>query len=383
MVGRLRRWWNTRIGGLALPDLVLAVALALIAAVSVITGNPDEGPVAITLPVALVSTGALVWRSRAPAVTAALVLAAGLVQTLSSQSPGSLWSLVVLIIAMYSIAAHYREGIAALLGIGFMGILLIEERIDNGPDYVFIAVLFGGTWLLGRASRLWRGRVTRAEREQAQLARLAVAEERTRIARDLHDIVAHSLSVISVQSDAAGAALEHDPALAREPLRVIGESARRSLHEIRDVLHLLRTDEGEPLQPMAGLDAVDDLIEDGRRRGLEIESDIAVHAPLPTVTDRAAYRIVQESLTNAVKHAPGSRVRVQVQVQVRDDDETVDIDVVNSAGASTPPTGRPGIGLIGIRERALALRGTFEAARHGDGFRVHVTLPLVGVDGKS
>jgi signal transduction histidine kinase len=373
MLDRLRRWWHLRIGGFALPDLVLAVAATMVAVASVLTGNPDEGPVAITLPVALVTTTALVWRTRAPWLTAALVLAAGLVQTLTSRSPGSLWALVVLIIAMYSIAAHHREGVAALIGIAFIGILLVEERIDNGPDYLFIAVLFGGTWLLGRASRLWRGRVTRAEREQAHLARLAVADERIRIARELHDIVAHSLSVISVQSDAATAALDHDPQRAREPLQVIGASARRSLHEIREVLHLLRTEEGEPLQPMAGLDAIGDLIEDGRRRGLDIESDLPdTGATLPAVTDRAAYRIVQEALTNAVKHAPDARVRVRL----RPEGDVLDIEVVDDGGAAPPQPGGSGVGLVGIRERAEALHGTFEAGRTATGFRVHVTLPL-------
>lgn len=375
MRDRLRRWWHLRIGGFALPDLVLTGGLTLVAVASVLTGNPDEGPVAITLPVALVTTTALIWRTRAPVVTAALVLGAGLVQTLVSSSPGSIWALVVLIIAMYSIAARYREGVAALIGIAFVGILLVEERIDDGPDYVFIAVLFGGTWLLGRASRLWRGRVTRAEREQAHLARLAVADERIRIARELHDIVAHSLSVISVQSDAALAALDHDPARAREPLRVIGESSRRSLHEIREVLHLLRTDDGEPLQPTAGLDTVPDLIEDGRRRGLEIDSDIPPRPmALPAVVERAAYRILQESLTNAVKHAPGSRVRVRVDAR----HDVLDIEVVDDGGAARAHLPGSGVGLIGIRERALALHGTFEAGPTRAGFRVHVTLPIGG-----
>ncbi|MBX3193726.1 MAG: sensor histidine kinase [Microbacteriaceae bacterium] len=373
MLDRLRRWWHLRIGGFALPDLVLAAAATIVAVASVLTGNPDEGPTAITLPVALVTTIALIWRTRAPWLTAALVLAAGLVQTVTSRSPGSLWALVVLIIVMYSIAAHHREGVAALIGIAFVAILLIEERIDNGPDYLFIAVLFGGTWLLGRASRLWRGRVTRAEREKTHLARLAVADERIRIARELHDIVAHSLSVISVQSDAAAAALDHDPARAREPLRVIGESARRSLHEMREVLHLLRTGEGEPLQPAAGLDAVAGLIEDGRRRGLDIESELpAAGTTLPAVTDLAAYRIVQEALTNAVKHAPGSRVRVRVRPEA----DLLDIEVVDDGGTGAPHPGGSGVGLVGIRERAEALRGTFEAGRIARGFRVHVTLPI-------
>ena len=135
------------------------------------------------------------------------------------------------------------KGWPAIAGVGFVAALFLQERIDNGPDYLFIVLLFGGTWLLGRASRLWRTRVSHAEQHQRDLARLAVAEERVRIARELHDSVAHSLSVIAVQSDAAEAALAHDPDRAREPLRAINASARGSLHEIRDMLHLLRTDD--------------------------------------------------------------------------------------------------------------------------------------------
>jgi signal transduction histidine kinase len=371
MLARLRRWGGARIAGLPVIDVALAAVLTVTAVAGILTGAVDEGPVALTLPVAVVSTAALLWRTRLPVLTAALVLGAGLAQMLLAQPMGSIWSLVVLILAMYSVAAGYREGTAAVIGLVFIGVLLLEERIDNGPDYLFIAVVFGGTWLLGRASRLWRGRVSRAEREREHLAALATAEERVRIARELHDIVAHTLGTITVQAEAADAALARDPALAVEPVRTIAATSRRSLHEIREVLHLLRTDDVLPVT--AGIDDIAALVADARRGGVHIELDSSPGADVPEIVQRAVYRIVQESLANAIRHAPGAPVRIRL---ARDGD-AVTAEVVNGPGTRSAAASVGGVGLAGIRERAAALRGEFEAAPHEGGFRVRVRLPLL------
>jgi signal transduction histidine kinase len=356
--------------GIPTGDLVIAGALLVIGVASVLTGNPYEGPIAVTLPATIVMTAGLVWRTRQPAITIGAVVAAGAFQTILASDPGSLWSLVVLVIAMYSCAAHYREGAAAICGVVLVVALLIEERIDNGVDYLFIALLFGGTWLLGRASRLWRTRVRRVEQEQEQLARLAVAEERVRIARDLHDIIAHSLSVITVQADAAEAALDHDPERARQPLTAITATARASINEIRDVVQVLRSDDAEP-RHTPGLSAAPELIADARRAGLELEASLADTAGLPTVVDAAGYRILQEALTNATRHARGATARVVVAR----DAESLTIEVVNGPGTSTQRGG--GMGLLGMRERALAVGGTLETEAGVDGgFRLLARLPL-------
>jgi signal transduction histidine kinase len=384
MFMRLAAWASRRSAGFPRGDLILAAVLGAVAVASVLTGNPDEGPVALTLPVAVVTCAAVAWRTRAPVVSVAFIVAAGTVQTIAAAAPGSLWSLVVYVIVMYSLAAHSREGVAAIAGVGFVAALFLQERIDNGPDYLFIVLLFGGTWLLGRASRLWRTRVSHAEQHQRDLARLAVAEERVRIARELHDSVAHSLSVIAVQSDAAEAALAHDPDRAREPLRAINASARGSLHEIRDMLHLLRTadvntvevrtvDGEHELRPAPGLGALDTLLATARQSGLAIETDLGDVGDLPAVVDLAAYRIVQEALTNVRKHA-GS---VSVTLVIRRSGGSVELEVANSPGV---PTIRPvgsGLGLLGIRERVALLGGTLQTGTTGGGgFRLAVCLPL-------
>jgi signal transduction histidine kinase len=384
MFMRVAAWASRRSAGFPRGDLVLAAALGAVAVASVLTGNPDEGPVALTLPVAVVTCVAVAWRVRGPVISVALIVAAGTVQTVAAAAPGSLWSLVVYVIVMYSLAAHSREGVAAIAGVGFLAALFLQERIDNGPDYLFIVLLFGGTWLLGRASRLWRTRVSHAEQHQRDLARLAVAEERVRIARELHDSVAHSLSVIAVQSDAAEAALAHDPDRAREPLRAINASARGSLHEIRDMLQLLRTDEpntvdpstvgGEhELRPAPGLGVLDRLLATASQAGLAIESNVGDVGDLPAVVDLAAYRIVQEALTNVAKHA-GS---VAVTVVIRRSPGSVELEVTNSRGvpALSPPGS--GLGLLGIRERVALLSGTLQTGTTSDGgFRLVACLPL-------
>jgi signal transduction histidine kinase len=379
MFMRVAAWASRRIAGFPRGDLVLAAALGAVAVASVLTGNPDEGPVALTLPVAVVTCVAVAWRVRGPVISVALIVAAGTVQTVAAAAPGSLWSLVVYVIVMYSLAAHSREGVAAIAGVGFLAALFLQERIDNGPDYLFIVLLFGGTWLLGRASRLWRTRVSHAEQHQRDLARLAVAEERVRIARELHDSVAHSLSVIAVQSDAAEAALAHDPARAREPLRAINASARGSLHEIRDMLQLLRTDDlrtvdGEhELRPAPGLGVLDRLLATATQAGLAIDSNVGDVGDLPAVVDHAAYRIVQEALTNVAKHA-GS---VPVTLVIRRSPGSVELEVTNSRGVPAVSLPGSGLGLLGIRERVALLGGTLQTGTTSDGgFRLVACLPL-------
>lgn len=381
MFGRLAPWLRRPVAGFPTGDLILAGALCAIAVASVLTGNPYEGPAYITLPVAIVTTAALAWRVRSAAVSVLLVVAAEIVQTFSSQVPGSLWSLVVSIIVVYSVAAHYPEGRAAIGGLVMVGSSMLQERVDNGVDYLFIVILFGGTWLLGRASRLWRSRVSHAEQHQHDLARLAVAEERLRIARELHDVVAHSLSIIAVQADAAEAALAHDPALAGEPLRAINASARGSLHEIRDMLQLLRSEdetdaEGEALRPVPGLDAIEELVANAAKSGLNVHSSIERGVGIiPPAVDLAAYRIVQEALTNVAKHA-GS---VAASVVVRRTSESVELEVSNAPGQARPKVVSAGVGLLGIRERVALLGGTLHTGRTGDGgFLLRAELPLDG-----
>lgn len=362
--------------GFPAPDLALSGLLCLVAVASVLTGNPDEGPLPITLPVAVVTTVALIWRRRSPPVMIGLIVVAGMAQSMEARPPGSLWSLLVYAIAMYSAAAWSSEAVAAITGAVFVAALLIEERLDNGVDYVFILLLFGGVWLLGRAGRSWRGRLSTAERRQQEVARLAVAEERLRIARDLHDVVAHSLGAIAVQADAAEAALHLAPERAVEPMRVIRRTAREALGDIRRVLEVLRSDEDAPVPGAPGAAEITGLVASARASGLRVslEPELADLA-LPPAVGAVAYRIVQESLTNVRRHAPGAGAVVSV---VRAGNE-LQIQVVNEA-APGPATGVPvgsGLGIRGMQERVRALGGAFASGPTSDGgFAVRATIPL-------
>lgn len=373
----IARFRRRSLGGFPAPDVVLAGALCLVAVASATTGNPAEGPVALTVPVAIVTTLALLWRRRSPVLTVALILVAGLVQTLIAQPPGSLWSLAVFAIAMYSVAAWCSEGVAALVGAVFVGALLVEERIADGVDYVFILLLFGGVWLLGRASRGWRGRVTVAEQRQQEAARLAAAEERLRIARDLHDVVAHSLGAIAVQAEAAEAALAAAPARALEPVQAIRDTARSALTDIRRVLDVLREDDdaAEPGSPW-GASAVVALVESARGAGTQVELDLRLvrAVPIPPAVDLACYRIVQEALTNARKHAARAAVAVTIVQRA----EELSVSVRNRAGSTLDVTAASsGYGIRGMAERVHDLGGSFTAGPERDGgFAVQAVLPL-------
>lgn len=378
-------------GFFPLPDVVLACALCVIAVASVLTGNPAEGPLPIVLPVAVASALSLSARRRAPVVAIAVIAAAGLAQTMLAQTPGSLWSLVVHVIAMYSLAAWSTELVAAIAGALFVAALLLEERIAAGVDYVFILLLFGGVWLLGRASRSWRGRIGQAEKRERDATRLATAEERLRIARELHDVVAHSLGAIAVQADAAEAALRSAPERALGPVQAISRTAREALTEIRDVLDVLRGDEAPPGSPhrtepqqtdgdSPGLPGIRRLVKSARESGLRVRLDMRlVEAQIPSGVARACYRIVQESLSNIRTHAPGAAADVTIVQEPR----RLVLRVSDDAGPAAPSAlsalstrERAGYGIRGMQERVDALGGRLHAGRTSRGFEVTATLPL-------
>jgi signal transduction histidine kinase len=210
------------------------------------------------------------------------------------------------------------------------------------------------------------------EREREERARSAVAEERARIARELHDEVAHAMSVIAVQADAAEGALAMDPALVERPLVAIRETARGALSDMRRVLGALRNGEDVELAPEPGLERIGTLLEQARVAGLRVELRVEGEpAPLPAAVDLAAYRVLQEGLTNVRKHAGAGRV----EIVVRYGRDAVGIEVVDD-GDGTGDGGGTGRGLAGLRERVTLLGGEFIAGPRRRGFAVRVTLPL-------
>jgi signal transduction histidine kinase len=244
-------------------------------------------------------------------------------------------------------------------------------------DSISRVVFLGAAWLLGDGLGSRRAYVReveekaeRLERERESETRRAAAEEQARIARELHDVIAHALSVIVVQAAAADDVFETDPGRVREPIRAIETAARAALGDLRRVLGVLQDEPG--LSPQPGLATLDTLVEQVRATGLEVSVEIeGAPRPLPAAVDLSAYRIVQEALTNTLKHAGAEHANVRVRygdelgLEVRDD------------GAGTPDKSLAGSGLIGMRERAAMLGGTVDTGdAPGGGYLVSARLPV-------
>jgi signal transduction histidine kinase len=247
--------------------------------------------------------------------------------------------------------------------------------------------VLAAAWVLGRFAHNYRAYAARleertAELEQAreELARRAVADERLRLARELHDVVAHAMSVIAVQSGVGAHIATTQPNEARRSLAAIEATSRAALTELRRLLGVLRQ-EGEPegdLAPVPGLADLDGLLAELGKAGLAVRLQVeGKPAPLPAGVDLSAYRIVQEALTNVVKHAGPARARVVVGY--RDQDVTVEVTDDGRGTVTSGSDGRAGTGhgLIGMRERVAAFGGDLEVGpRPAGGFRVAARLPL-------
>ncbi|GAA2295800.1 sensor histidine kinase [Actinomadura luteofluorescens] len=238
---------------------------------------------------------------------------------------------------------------------------------------VAVALTFGDA-VGGRHSAVEELR-WREEQHQRDLARQAVLEERARIARELHDVVAHHMSVIAMQAEAAPYKIPELPDAARQTFEVVRDAAREALTETRRVVGLLRADdEGAERAPQPGLERLDDLVGAARRAGLSVASAVVgMPRPLHAGVDLSAYRIVQESLSNAARYAPGSRVHVEVRYGA----EELTVSVTDDGARSTPEESHGGgHGLVGMRERVAMLDGSLEAGpREGAGWAVVAALP--------
>jgi signal transduction histidine kinase len=298
-------------------------------------------------------------------------------------------------VAVYSVAAYDRPRPArTALAVGLVGSLV-------GPwDWLFsfgmfelllytlwvtcTALLVIAPWALGTLVRTRRAYVAelidrgeRLEREAAQQAELAASEERARIAREMHDIVSHGLSVMVVQADGARYASATDPQAATQALATISETGREALTDMRRMLGLLRAgDGGAGTRPQPGIADLDALLEQAAGSGLRLHAEVERPLPVDSGVGLAVYRVLQESLTNVRKHA-GPDPHVQVTLR-RADDHLV-AEVVDDGRGGTATDDGKGHGLIGMRQRVAALGGSLEAApRPGGGFAVRARLPLDG-----
>jgi len=362
--------------------VVLTVALQLQLALG---GAPDATPVAVLG--GLVLTLALAWRRRAPLAVvltyaAAAALGTALGAGIFDGEPPLGAALVTGAIAFYSVGAHAAERPAlAGLALGILGLwttVVVSDHRDLA-SYLFSAGLVAlSPWLAGRTSRARTLRIEALDRERDGRARTAVAEERQRIARELHDVVAHGLVVMVVQAQGARRILDQDPERAREALRAIEQTGQTALEEMRRSLGILREAAASAeLAPQPTLGDLDGLLDEMRRAGLVVDLRIeGERRALAEGVDRSAYRIVQEALTNTIKHA--GLVPTRVTVVYGDDDLRLEI-VDDGPG---PPdagdgTGEGGHGLVGMRERVRLYGGDLEARReNGHGFVVRARIPL-------
>jgi signal transduction histidine kinase len=247
----------------------------------------------------------------------------------------------------------------------------------------FIFGMLAGLWLVGDTLRRRTARVVELEahaavleREREEVSRRAVADERARIARELHDVIAHSVSVMVVQAAAARRILDSQPDAARTSLAAIENTGREALAEMRRLLGVMRREDAadDAKAPQPGLGRLEALVDDVRAAGLPVDLRIegAVMA-LPPGVDVSAYRVVQEALTNALRHAGGAHVSVVVRYRAED----VEVEVSDDGRSSTGEPADGGRGLLGMRERVALFQGDLEAGpRPGGGFAVRARLPI-------
>jgi signal transduction histidine kinase len=273
-----------------------------------------------------------------------------------------------------------------------LGLLLSFGQITVNPDLASFAsasVFVVAIWITGIYSNTRRRylesleeRAERAEHERDQQARLAAAAERARIARELHDVVAHNVSVIIVQADGAGYAIDTDPEQARKAMQAVSATGRRALAEMRRMVGVLRTDGApEEYAPQPSLSQLDDLVAQVCSSGLPVDLRVTgVPQELPEGEQLTVYRIVQEALTNTLKHGgPGSRATVEMEYGVRE----LLLRVTDDGRGAAAPGREGGHGLVGMRERVAMFGGTVEATPlTGGGFRVTARLPT-GETGES
>jgi signal transduction histidine kinase len=372
-------WWAG-----VLPTVVLPVAIAVFTLVGT-TFAQEFGTGLRYLDVLgrlllLAGPAALIFRRWNPPVVFAGVAGVLLVYLAAGYpfGPVPLASIVALGTAVGR--GHRRAGYA-IAAVTFTGALVVHVLRYPGSDFPVAGASGWLAWLAAyvAAAELWRAR--RERREQAKAAaeeaeRRRGSEERLRIARDLHDVLGHHISLINVQAGVALYLMDDDPEQARSALTAIKQSSRDLLREMRSTLGVLRgVDEEPPHQPVAGLARLDELVEATRAAGLPVTVEIGGEPrELPPSVDTAAYRIVQEALTNARKHA--GPARASVLLTYTEDGITMRID---DDGSGPSGSGDGGNGLPGMRERAAALGGTLTAGpRPGGGFRVDAHLLTTG-----
>jgi signal transduction histidine kinase len=384
-------------------DGLLAALLAAFSLVALWYANRDcdggcrpGGAFAVAL--VLAQTLPLAWRRRHPLVVG---LVTGLATAGYGLAPYPDLAMPIPIggvVGLYSVAAwgSRRAALAsgAVAAVMVVVTLSLPRTDADVVDAAFVSLALAGAWLLGDRARVQRAlaaelqeRAARLERERAEEAGRAVASERARIARELHDVVAHHVSMMVVQAEAGPVAVEHDPARAAGAFEAIGATGRQALVEMRRLLGMLRGDEEQApsLAPQPGLAEVPSLVEQVGRAGLRVELVLeGARVALPAGVDLSAYRIVQEALTNAVRHSGAGRARVlvrygehELQLRIENGLESASGRQSRDSDRQTGRSGRSGRGLLGMKERVNLFGGELHAGPGPDGgFTVDARLPI-------
>ncbi|WP_224058791.1 sensor histidine kinase [Streptomyces kanamyceticus] len=333
----------------------------------------------------------IVWRRRAPLGVMAVLIA--ILMSYHLLDVNHTAPMAVSMCGLYTVASRRRPLYAVLVGASVLAVMLslkFSEGMAEGTESLRISGWIVSFLLLGVYVRMHRQyvasvleRAVRAERTREEEARRRVAEERLRVARDLHDLLAHSITLVGVQTSVAAHVLAADPdrldrAAVARALDDVADTCRDARIELRATLEVLRSSgaEEETRGPLPGLEGLTDLAEAARTAGADVDLSVA-ECRAPPAVGAAAYRIVQEALTNAVRHAgPDLTVRVAVRVQ----DAALNVTVADDGAGDKEASHAPGFGLVGMRERARTVGGTLEAGpRPEGGFMVSAVLPLAPV----
>jgi signal transduction histidine kinase len=347
--------------------------------------HPSPGALALVAVACL----ALIWRRQWPVAVLGISTAAVGIFSLLGYVNGA--ALLAPAIAVYTVATQVNAWRAAGMALATMVVLLATTGAANpfgqvtGGGFYLIPFLILAALLAGIAVANRRAYVASIQDRAQQDARRQVVEERLRIARELHDVVAHTMATINVQAGSAAHVLATRPEVAAEALQAIKAASKDGLRELRAILNVLRqADDADPTQPAPGLAQLDSLVAGARRAGLETSLTVTGEpVPLPAGADLAAYRIIQESLTNTIRHAGPATAAVSVSYAA----DAVRIEVTDTglgqpAEAAMTGPGSGGHGLAGMRERAAAVGGSVETGPSpGGGFRVTARLPLRGQGG--
>jgi signal transduction histidine kinase len=383
------RAFLARRGGPFSLDGVIAVVGCVVCQLELALSSNIDGPRWVNVVAAAGVTLPVAFRRNFPLLVAPLIAAVAVWQEALNGDliENSVTPVVMLLLAIYSLAVlldRTRAIVGFLLTLGLFWVDLgLSEAGGGFDDFVFSLVLVGGPFLVGRivsarielAAEL-RAKAARLEREQQEGARLAVAEERARIAREMHDVVAHNLSVMVVQSSAARRMIDRNPDRAREALHSVEHTGREALAEMRRMLDMLRgEDEAAELEPQPSIDELDALLERARKAGLDVDLEVeGERRRVQSSVDLSTFRIVQEALDNTLKHAGAEHAHVRLRYGAK----AVEVDVTDDGrGVRGAEDNGSGHGLVGMRERVAMLGGRLEAGYRPDGgFAVRATLPL-------